>query len=296
MSDNARGAVIMMAAMAAFTLNDAFMKALSGTLPLFQALFLRGVGATLVLAALAWRAGAFRFRPRAADRRIILIRSAAEVGAAWLFVSALFHMPLANATAILQSLPLALTLAGALLLGERVGWRRWLAIVVGFAGVLMIVRPGSEGFNLWSLAALGSVACVVARDLATRRLSAPVPSLAVALAASGSVTLFAAAGSLVTNWVPARAAAALPLAGATACLILGYILSVKAMRHGDIGFVAPFRYTSLIWALGLGFLAFGDWPDPATLAGAVLVAATGIFTLLRERRIARAARAALPPA
>lgn len=121
------------------------MMALSGTLPLFQVLVLRGLGTAPVTAVLARGAGAFRYRLTAADLRIIALRSAAGVGAAWLFVTAPFHMPLADATAILQSLPLALTLAGVRVPGGRVGWRRWLAVVAGFAGVRPIVRPGSGG-------------------------------------------------------------------------------------------------------------------------------------------------------
>jgi S-adenosylmethionine uptake transporter len=288
-SDNARGALLMMAAMAAFTINDAFMKSLADAMPLFQALLLRGVATTVFLFALALGAGALRFRLSAADWGRIGLRTIGEIGAAWFFITALFNMPIANVTAILQALPLTITLAGALFLGEAVGWRRMTAIAVGFLGVLLIVRPGPEGFNIYALLAVASVACVTLRDLATRGISREVPSLTVALVGSAGVTLFGAAGCLTGDWAPVTPAAALHLSGAIAFVILGYVFSVMVMRVGDIGFVAPFRYTSLLWALVLGLVFFGDWPDALTLLGAAIVASTGLFTLWRERRVRRRA-------
>lgn len=283
-SDNMRGAMLMMGAMAAFTLNDAFMKSLSDELPLFQALLLRGLATTLFLWGIAQGTRGLRLDLGPRDWRLVVLRSLAEVGAAWFFITALFNMPIANVTAILQALPLTVTLAGALFLGEAVGWRRMTAIAVGFAGVLLIVRPGPEGFNLHALYALASVLCVTVRDLATRRLSPEVPSMTVALAGSAAVTAFGAAGCLAGAWVPVSATAAAQLGGAIVFVILGYVCSVMAMRAGDIGFIAPFRYTSLVWALALGLVVFGHWPDPLTLLGAAIVAATGLFTLWRERR------------
>ncbi len=282
-SDNTRGALLMMAGMAAFTLNDTFMKTLSDELPLFQAIFLRGVATTLFLVALARGLGALEFDLVRRDWGIVLLRTLGEIGAAYFFITALFNMPLANVTAILQSLPLTITLAGALFLGEAVGWRRMTAIVIGFAGVLLIVRPGVEGFTLHSVYALASVACVTLRDLATRRLSPSVPSLTVAAVSAAGVMLFGAAGTAAQGWTAVSPLAAAQLAGASVFVILGYVCSVMVMRAGDLGFVAPFRYTSLLWALLLGFAVFGTWPDPLTLVGAAIVAATGIFTLYRER-------------
>lgn len=289
MSDNLRGALLMMAGMAAFTVNDTFLKALADELPLMQAIFLRGVATTAFLYGLARSMGALRFDLPRRDWGLVLLRTAGEVAAAWFFLTALFNMPLANVTAILQSLPLTITLAGAVFLGEPVGWRRFAAIGIGFAGVLLIVRPGPEGFNLYALYALISVACVTLRDLATRRLSPAAPSLTVAVVGSAGVTLFGAAGTLTGAWAPISATAAWQLSGATVFVILGYLCSILVMRAGDLGFVALFRYTGLVWALLLGLAVFGHWPQPLTLLGAAIVAATGIFTLWRERRLARAA-------
>lgn len=290
LSDNARGAILMMASMIAFTLNDTCFKALSDELPLFQALLIRGVVTMVLLFGIAWGMGALRLRLPKSDWGFIALRTIAEIGAAYFFLTALFNMEIANVTAILQALPLTVTLAGAVFLGEAVGWRRLLAILVGFLGVMLIVRPGPDGFNSYAVYALIAVAFVTMRDLASRRLSKNVPSLVVALAAAAGVTLFAAIGTISEQWVPVSELAALQLMGASFFIIGGYLFSVMVMRVGDIGFVAPFRYTGLLWALIMGFFVFGDWPDPITLLGGAIVVATGIFTFYRERKLAKRER------
>lgn len=290
LSGNARGALIMMVAMAAFTINDSIMKTILVEIPLFQALFLRGCGAVLGLLAIARWVGEVRIRLPRRDWMLILIRSLSEVVAAWLFLRALQHMPLPNVTAILQSLPLVMTLAGAVFLGESVGWRRLVAILVGFVGVLLIVRPGTEGFDIYAMLALGSVVFVTLRDLVTRRLSQEVPGMTVAIAMAAAVAIFGGLASLSEDWQPLSRDMTLRLMATVAFMILGYFTSVQAMRHGDLAVVAPFRYTGLLWALVLGVVMFGYWPDTLTLLGAGIVVATGIFTFYRERQLARSAR------
>lgn len=283
LSDNARGAVYMAVSMAAFTLNDTAMKAATQTLPLFQAIALRGVLAVMGLLALGFVLRGLSLNIPRRDVGVIALRSVAEVGGTVLFLAALMHMPLANLSAILQALPLAVTLVAAVVFRERIGWRRMLAISIGFIGVLIIIRPGPAGFDLWSVMGLGSVACVVVRDLAARSLSRAVPSIMVALCAGVSVMLMGAVGVAVQGWQPVGGDEALLILFAAAMLIFGYTFSVMVMRVGDIAFVAPFRYSALIWAIFLGWFAFGTLPDGWTLFGAGLVVATGIFTLWRER-------------
>lgn len=295
---NAQGALLMMASMASFTLNDACMKALSDELPLFQAIFLRGIATTVFMYFLARALGGLRFRWPAREWRLIALRTATEIGAAYFFISALFNMPIANATAILQVLPLAITLAGALFLGEAVGWRRLTAILVGFSGVMLIVRPGFEGFNIYSVNVLLAVVCVTARDLFARRLSAEVPTMLVAFVNAAAVTVFFGVGSVFTDWAPLSSTSLMQLGGASVLIIGGYVFSVSAMRVGEIAIIAPFRYTSLLWALILGLAVFGEWPSGVTLIGAAIVVATGIYTFYRERRMSRdaaTAAAAEPP-
>lgn len=286
-SDNLRGAIYMNVAMAAFTINDAGMKAVTETLPLFEAIALRGLLSVAALLVFALATGAVKLRLGSRDGAAVAIRTLAEIGATLTFLSALMHMPLANLSAIMQSLPLAVTLAAALVFREGIGWRRLSAILVGFCGVLLIIQPGTEGFDRWSVVALASVACVVLRDLATRRMSLDVPSATVALWAATGVTVMGLAVTAASGWVAPGPRELTIIAGSSTALIAGYMFSVMVMRVGDIGFVAPFRYTSLIWAIALGWLVFGSLPDTLTLVGAGIVIATGIFTLYRERKLAQ---------
>lgn len=289
LSDNMRGALLMMASMACFTLGDACVKALGADLPLAQIITLRGLVAASFIGILARALGQLTFRLPRKDLGLIGLRCLAEVGATFFFLTALIHMPLANVSALLQMLPLTVTLGGALVFGEQVGWRRWLAIGIGFGGMLMIVRPGTEGFDVWSIYALISVLCVTVRDLAVRRLSKAVPSLTVTFTAAVSVLLFGAVWSATgSDWQPLDTRALLLLLVASTCIVGGYSFSVMTMRVGEVSFVAPFRYTGLIFALILGWLVFGDWPILLTLLGAALIVSTGLFTLWREAQVRRA--------
>lgn len=284
MSDNLKGAALMVGSMTAFTINDAFMKAIAGELPLFQAMFLRGLGLVACLIGLCAAAGQLRPAVSVRDWWLVVLRGLAEVGGAVFFMTALFHMPLANVSAIMQATPLAVSLAGAIFLGEMLGWRRLLAILVGFLGVLLIVRPGGSDFSIFTLAAVGAVICVTFRDLAARRLSKDLPSLFAALVAAVLVTAFVGLASLLENWAPISTKAAAQLTGAMIFILGGYFFSVAAMRVGEVSFTAPFRYTSLLVALILGFVVFGDLPGPITLIGAGIVVVTGLFTLYREHK------------
>lgn len=289
LTENMRGALLMMAAMTFFTVNDAFMKALGTSMGVWQALFLRGVGVTLVMLVLARGRGELTLAMSRRDLALTLGRAAAEAGGALLFVTALFHMPIGNLSAILQALPLTVTLAGVLFLGERLGWRRSLAILAGLAGVLMIVRPGTDGFTAWSLLGVATVICVTARDIFSRMLSPAVPSLTVATVSALVVTAVAGAGLPLAGWSPVGWRESGLLIGAIVAIFIGYVGSVAAMRVGELGFVAPFRYMSLVIAILVGLAVFRETPDALTLAGAGIVVASGGYAFWRERRLARAA-------
>lgn len=291
-SENTRGALLMMASMAAFTLNDTCVKALAGSLPLFQVIFLRGVLTTLLTALLAWRMGAFQGGVPRGDRGLVALRLLAEIASAYFFLMALFHLPLANVTAILQSLPLVVTLSAAVLFREPLGWRRMSAILIGLCGVMLIVRPGTDGFTLYSVYALIAVGFVTMRDLCTRRLSRQTPSMLVTFLTSAAVMLSFGVASVFDSWAPVGVYEGGLIAGAAFFVFLGYLCSIMVMRVGDIAFVTTFRYTGLVWALILGWVVFGDWPAPLTLLGAAIVVGSGVFMLYRERRLAMAARRA----
>lgn len=287
LSDNMRGALLMMGSMAAFTLNDACMKVLMGELPLFQAIFLRGLLTVVVLVVMAHWMGGLRFRMPRKDWALVLTRSLSEIGATYFFINALFHMPIANVTAILQVLPLTVTLSSAMLFGDKLGWRRLVAIMIGFVGVMIIVRDGLTGLNTYALYALCAVGFVTVRDLCARRLSPGVSSVTIALIGAIGVVLFSAVGSYSVEWVAVSGRSVGLLAGAAFFIIGGYLFSIMTMRVGEVSFIAPFRYTSLLWALLLGFVVFGDWPDNLTMVGIVIVVITGAFTFYRERKLAK---------
>ena len=287
MSPNTAGALLMMASMLAFVMNDTFLKLTGGAVPLFQLIFLRGTLATLLIFLLAQSLGALRSVPSRSDLVLISLRGLAEVITAYFFLNALFNMPLGNLNAIMQVVPLTVTLGSALVYREAVGWRRMLAILIGLCGVLLIIRPGPEGFTLWSLYALGAVVGVTVRDLITRRLSRDVHGLTVTLGTSFAVMAGAGLASLTQDWVPVSANAAALIGGSSLSVLAGYYFSIQVMRTGDVSFVAPFRYAGLVVAMIMGFFVFAEVPGPLTLFGAAIVIATGLFTFHRERKLSR---------
>lgn len=285
--ENFRGAAFMALSMAGFVSNDAAIKWISGELTLFQILFLRGVMSILLVGALAHYRDELLFRPSRREALLILLRVTGEISGAFCFLTALFNMPLANAWAIMQAMPLTVTFGAALFLGEKVGWRRYTAVFIGFLGVMVIVRPGLEGFNSYALWAVAAVGLISIRDLATRGLPRAVPSLYITLATGIGVTVVAGLCLPFTEWHPVEIRHLGFLALATVLLTAGYLFGIIAMRQGEIGFVQPFRYTIVIWSTIAGFLVFGDLPDFWTLVGTAIVVGMGYYTFHRERLLAR---------
>lgn len=283
LNDNLLGAALMTCCVLAYVLNDAVMKLLFADIDFFQAIFLRGLVSLPPLLILAFMTKTLLQKYSTKNQRLMIIRILAEIGTTVTFLTALKHMPLANVTAILQSLPLAITMAAAIFLGEPVGWRRWSAICVGFTGVLIIIRPGLAGFNSYSLLALAAVILLTVREISTRQLDNKIPTVTVALSTTLGITAFAALMLIGTEWADINFASWSLIIAAAAAVTVATLLSVVAMRTGDIGFVSPFRYTSLIGAIGLGILLFGDWPDGITLLGAAIIAFAGIYSLYREQ-------------
>jgi drug/metabolite transporter (DMT)-like permease len=288
-SDNLRGIVAMLVAMAAFVINDTLLKVTVAWLPTGEVIFLRGVFTTLLCGALIARSGIFWALPHALTPRVIG-RAVADVGAAIFFLLALMQMPFGDAYAILQFTPLAITAAAALFLGAKVGWRRWSAAVLGLIGVLIIVRPGGAAFNAYSLLALTSTFFSVARDLLTRGVGMHVPSLVIAGASTTAITLASLVFAGFEAWkAPPPQAVALLLAASVA-LLAGQHWLIAAMRAGEIAVVAPFRYSIILWALMSGFLVWREVPDPITWIGIAIVTGAGLYTFLREQRLAKAAK------
>ena len=283
LNDNLLGAALMTCCVLAYVLNDAVMKLLFADIDFFQAIFLRGLVSLPPLLVLALMTKTLLQKYSAKNQCLMIIRIIAEIGTTVTFLTALKHMPLANVTAILQSLPLAITMAAAIFLGEPVGWRRWSAICLGFTGVLIIIRPGLAGFNSYSLLALAAVLLLTVREISTRQLDNKIPTVTVALSTTLGITAFAALMLIGDEWAEINFVSWSLIIAAAAAVTVATLLSVVAMRTGDIGFVSPFRYTSLIGAIGLGILLFGEWPDGITLLGAFIIAFAGIYSLYREQ-------------
>lgn len=281
-NDNIKGALLMSLAMAGFTLGDAMVKMVAPDLNTGQILFVRGVITCTLILTVAWRMGALRSFRHLLDPWLA-VRTVSEVLAAVTYIKALASLPLPNAAAILQALPLAVTMGAALILREEVGWRRWSAILVGFAGVLIIIRPGAEGFTTASLLVVVSVLTAALRDIATKKISREVPSLLVSgvaafcVMATGAATIIPFGG-----WRPVALEHVGLLAIASLGLFAGYQALIMAMRTGEISFIAPFRYTSLLWAIGLGAFLLHEMPDRFMLVGASIVIAAGIYAFHRE--------------
>ena len=284
-----KGAALMTAWVSAYFINDAFMKLLFSEIALFQAVFLRSIITVPPILIMVWITKVAIRNLSKQDKRLILVRVGAEIFITITFLTALKHMPLANVTAILQALPLAITMAAALFLAEPVGWRRWSAILVGFVGVLIVVRPGLEGFNIYSLSAFMAIIFLTVREISTRKLKSEVPTITVVLSTAVGSTLFAGIMMIGSEWDTVSAVSWLLILGAAVAILIATLLSVMAMRIGEIGFVSPFRYTSMLGAIGLGILIFGDWPDQPTLVGTVIIVSTGIYTFHREQKVSRKA-------
>lgn len=284
--DAIAGMAAMTAAMACFIVSDVGCKIAAGHgLPVGQVIALRGSFSILLMLVpvlVAHELGLIAQR----FSRIWSLRIAGEMVAAIAFISTLVHMPLAHVVAITQTIPLAITAAGALLLGETVGWRRWLATFVGFGGVLLIVRPGTEAFSWWSLGALLSVLAVTVRDIMTRRMPADISSAAITLTTAAGVAVSGFGMGFVEGaWILPSPAAIAALAVAAAAIAAGYVFSIHAVRAAPLSTIAPFRYTIIPMSLLLGYLIWGEVPDTLALLGIAVIAAAGIYTFARERRL-----------
>jgi drug/metabolite transporter (DMT)-like permease len=284
MNDNIRGGLYMIAAMAGFAIEDMFLKSAARQLPVGQIMMIFGLGGTFGFAILAKRQGARLLNPAILSAPILL-RALFEVTGRLFYTLAIALTPLSSASAILQATPLVVVAGAALVFGEKVGWRRWAAISAGFIGVLIILRPGLEGFTPLSILALLGMLGFAGRDLATR--AAPKTLSNLTLGVYGFAILVPTGAALLA-WT---GGAAMPdartgvdLAAATAFGIAAYYALTVAMRVGEVSLVTPFRYTRLLFALFLGMLVFAERPDTATLLGSAIIVASGIYTLLRGRK------------
>ncbi|MGL1930261.1 MAG: DMT family transporter [Desulfotalea sp.] len=281
--ENVRGSFFMVFAMAAFAVEDMFVKAAAKSLPVGEILILFGLGGTLVFILLTLLKGDGIFH-REITSKIIIIRAICEIAGRLFFTLAIVLTPLSTASAILQATPLIVVMGAAIFFGEKVGWQRWLAIGVGFVGVLMILRPGLEGFEASSLFALLGTLGFAGRDLATR--GAPLALSNMQLGIYGFFILIPTGAILVPftgGLVFPDFKSSLEVLGVITFGVVAYYFLTCAMRTGEVSAVTPFRYTRLVFALIIGLIVFSERPDFMTLSGSIIVVLSGVFSLLKSR-------------
>ena len=283
LSPNAKGSLYMVIGSLGYVINDALVrKATESGIGVYQALFVRTFAMVLVLAVVASMRG--ERTTRAHLGRPLVLRVAAEVAGAALFFAAIVRMEFANAQAILQLVPFAVTLAAAVVLGERVTRSQYVAVLMGFAGVLVVIRPATDGFSGWSLLVVGAAAMLVVRELATRDLPADVPVTSVALMTALGLAGLTGVITVFTGWDPIDGDAALALGLAVGFLLVGYTFSIQTVRVGDLSVSAPFRYTLLLGAVVIGPVLFDEAPDALTVIGSAVIVVSGMFAVHLERR------------
>jgi drug/metabolite transporter (DMT)-like permease len=286
-AENLRGIGLMSASMAMFALEDMFLKFAAKGVPTGEILLVTCLFGWAFFAAMA-RAEGRRTLSAAALHPWVLARNLGEMVGTFAYITALAAIPLATVSAVLQAMPLAVTMGAALLLGEKVGWRRWTAIAAGFAGVLLVIRPGFDGFRPAALWVLVTVAGLGLRDLASRKIPAQTSTAQVSAWGVASVAGLGAGMTLFQTPVMPTVWQSAMLLGALVFGTAGYWAITSASRTGEVSVVSPFRYTRLVFAIALGAGVFAEYPDRMTLLGASVIIGSGLYSFTRERARAKA--------
>jgi drug/metabolite transporter (DMT)-like permease len=287
-SENLTGILLMLAAMALFAVEDLFLKWAAAGLPIGQIILISGVLGLPVFVVMA-RAKGQRVLVKDALHPAVIARNIGEMIGSASFVAALALVPLGTVAAVLQAMPLVVTMGAALVFGEKVGWQRWTAIAVGFAGVLLVIQPGADGFRPEAVLVLVTVAGMGLRDLASRAIPARVTTAQVS--AWGLMAISVLGLGMITvsgNFQAVTGSQALVLAGAVVFGTAGYWAVTSATRVGEVAVVAPFRYSRLVFSMSLGVIFLAERPNVLTLIGAGLIVASGLYAFARERARKRA--------
>ena len=278
-----RGIALMLGGLLLLTINDATAKWLTDSYPVPQIISLRGITILLPLVIILYFRGGFAaFKPYRIRNQAL--RALCFVGSTFFIITALSMMPLADAVAFTFTSPLIIAALAPFLLSEHVGWRRWSAIIVGFAGVVVIARPTPDAFQWPALVALGAAFWSALRDMVTRRISAEESSDLILFYSTGAVMTVGALAAFVYPW-------RMPDAEDWALFALlgvlnggAHYMMIEAHRWAEASVIAPFRYTALVWAFILGYFLWDDVPDAWLLSGSALVVASGLYILHRETR------------
>lgn len=285
-----RAGLFMVLAMGSFVTNDTLIKVIGPSLPVGEIIMIRGCMALAILTFIAARQQSLHGIPQLWDARVIA-RTLLDLVATISFVTALMHMHIANLTAVLQAVPLAVTLLSVFFLRERVGWRRSIAILLGFLGVLLIVKPSPSTFSIYEVLSLLIVVTVGLRDILTRRIPVRIPTYVIALANAACVTVGGGILTFMQGFIAPQAWQLGLLALAAICLSSGYLFMVATLRLGELSVTAPFRYSIMVFAIVYGIVVFGEYPDGLAQIGMVLIVGTGLYAAHREARLKAAARA-----
>ncbi len=277
-----KGILCMIVGGALLTANDALLKWLTGGYPVGQIMFLRGIFVLVPLSMFVWRAGGVNVLVTKSYKQH-LIRSGLVVAGTFLFVTGLRFLPLAEAISIAFAGPLFITALASPMLGEKIGWRRWIGVLIGFIGILIIFRPGSSIFQWAALFPLAASCTGAFRDILTRRMSVTDTNESLLFYSTIAVILGGLFTALFGSWQTIIFTDWL-FFGLTGLLIGGaHFLMIEAFRCCEAALVAPFKYTSVLWALFFGYSMFGDVPEINTLVGGAVVVSSGIYILHRER-------------
>ena len=280
--DNLKAAMLVMLMALVMVINDVLMKQLLVELPIFQSLFIRGLILMPLTFGVLFMRREWRTPTTKRDKFIIFLRCVCEALLSYTILVALAKLPLANVIIILQAVPFAMTIAAAFYLKETVRWRRWISVLIGFIGVLIIVKPGTEGFSVYSLYAVVAVFIFVIRDMLVRQLPKTISSTFIAAPMVVAVMLTGAVMAPFTGWVEVKFWHILVLTGAGIMITSSYLLAIVIMRVGEVSFVSPFRYSGIVWAIIAGIVIFEEIPDASSLIGAFIIMAAGIYALHRE--------------
>ena len=286
---NMRGIVAVLVAMALFVLSDSVVKLAGEMMPTTQIMAIRGVMAVVLMGGIAVATIDMARWHLIAQPRVV-VRAVIEAIVAVLFLVALPHLPLADITAIQQVTPIALTVLSALVLKEDVGWRRWLAVMAGFVGVVLVIQPTGQGINIFALSALACAVLVAVRDLVTRRLDPAIPTALVTFTTTLSVCVTGWIGAPLETWTNPTPYGLLLLAASAGLVSLANIFVIRALRGTEVSVVAPFRYAGVLWAIVLGFAIWGHIPNALAIGGTAVLVASGLYIMHREalrRRVAR---------
>jgi drug/metabolite transporter (DMT)-like permease len=284
---NLRGIGLMAGAMALFAFEDMFVKFAAQDLPTGQILLMTCLVGMTFFGILA-RIEGLRSLTRPALNPWVMLRNFGELVGTYGYITALAVVPLATVSAVLQAMPLVVTLGAALSFRERVGWRRWTAIGVGFGGVLVVIRPGLDGFQPAALWVLVAVLGLGLRDLASRAVPPTISSTQLSVWGVTSVAVLGAGMMPFQTAVMPGPWQAAMLLGAICFGTAGYWAITQASRTGEVSVVSPFRYSRLIFAIVIGLVVFGEPADVMTLCGAAVIIGSGLYSFARERNRKRA--------